>query len=98
MLSVRNRTVLVCLIGIAAASTSGSAQGGPGAQGGRKPGGDQITSIDERTAGLKKIDGFFPLYWDEGAGRLWLEIPKLDTEVLYSTGLATGLEIGRAHV
>ena len=91
MLSVRNRTVLVCLIGIAAASTSGSAQGGPGAQGGRKPGGDQITSIDERTAGMKKIDGFFPLYWDEGAGRLWLEIPKLDTEVLYSTGLATGL-------
>jgi hypothetical protein len=29
--------------------------------------------------------------WDEAAGRLWLEIPKLDTEVLYSTGLATGL-------
>ena len=40
---------------------------------------------------MKKLDGFFPLYWDEGAGRLWLEIPKLDTEVLYSTGLATGL-------
>ena len=60
-------------------------------QGGRKPGGDQITSIEERTSGMKKIDGFFPLYWDEAAGRLWLEIPKLDTEVLYSTGLATGL-------
>jgi hypothetical protein len=91
MFSARNRTVLVCLIAIAAASTSGFAQGGPGGQGGRKPGGDQITSIDERTNGLKKIDGFFPLYWDESAGRLWLEIPKLDTEVLYSTGLATGL-------
>ena len=51
----------------------------------------QITSIEERTKGLKKIDGFFPLYWDEPAGKLWLEIPKLDTEVLYSTGLATGL-------
>ena len=91
MYSVRNRTALVCLIAIATASTSGFAQGGPGPQGGRKPGGDQITSIDERTSGMKKIDGFFPLYWDEGAGRLWLEIPKLDTEVLYSTGLATGL-------
>ncbi len=67
------------------------AQGGPGAQGGRRPGGDQITSIDERISGMKKIDGFFPLYLDEAAGRLWLEIPKLDTEVLYSTGLATGL-------
>jgi hypothetical protein len=91
MFSVRNRTVLACLIAIATASTSGFAQGGPGGQGGRKPGGDPITSIDERTSGMKKIAGFFPLYWDEGAGRLWLEIPKLDTEVLYSTGLATGL-------
>ena len=29
MFSVRNRTVLVCLIAIATASTSGFAQGGP---------------------------------------------------------------------
>ena len=91
MFSVRTRTVLVCLIAFNTASTSAFAQGGPGAQGGRRPGGDQITSIEERISGLKKIDGFFPLYLDEAAGRLWLEIPKLDTEVLYSTGLATGL-------
>ena len=94
MFSVRTRTVLVCLIAIATASTSTFAQGGPGAQGaqgGRRPGGDQITSIDERIGGMKKIDGFFPLYWTKPRGRLWLEIPKLDTEVLYSTGLATGL-------
>jgi hypothetical protein len=62
------------------------------AQGTKRPGsGEQIPSIEEKTTGLKKIDGFCPLYWDESAGRLWLEIPKLDTEVLYSTGLATGL-------
>ena len=68
MFSVRNRTVLVCLIAIATATTAGFAQGGPGRrQGGRKPGGEQITSIEERTSGLKKIDGFFPLYLDEGA-------------------------------
>ncbi len=76
MFSVRNRTVLVCLIAIAATSTSGFAQGGPAPQGGRKPGGDQITSIDERTAGMKKIDGFFPLYWDEGAGTLVARDPQ----------------------
>ncbi len=92
MFSVHNRILLACLIAIATASTSNFAQGGPGAgQSGRKPTADQITSIDERTSGLKKIDGFFPLYWDEAAGRLWLEIPRLNTEVLYSTGLATGL-------
>jgi len=96
MFSVRTRTALVCLIAIATASTSTFAQGGPGAQaaqgaqGGRRPA-DQITSIEERIAGMKKIDGFFPLYLDEAGGRLWLEIPKTDTEVLYSTGLATGL-------
>ena len=53
--------------------------------------GAAIPSIGDRTSNLKKIDGFYPLYWDEAGGRLWLEIPKLDTEVLYSTGLATGL-------
>ncbi len=91
MFSLRSRTVLIGLIAVATASTSVLAQGGAGPQGARRPGADQITSIDERTSGMKKIDGFFPLYWDEATGRLWLEIPKLDTEVLYSTGLATGL-------
>ncbi len=68
------------------------AQGGGGQGGQRRAGGaEPIPSIEERTNGLKKIDGFFPLYLDEAAGKLWLEIPKLDTEVLYSTGLATGL-------
>jgi hypothetical protein len=59
----------------------------------RRPpdGGGAPPSIGERTRNLKKMDGFFPMYWDENAGRLFVEIPKLDTEVLYSTGLATGL-------
>jgi hypothetical protein len=47
--------------------------------------------IAERTKNMKKIDGFYPLYWDENAGKLFVEVPKLDTEVLYSTGMATGL-------
>ena len=47
--------------------------------------------IEERTAGMQKIDGYFPLYWDERAGNLWLEIPRLNTEFLYTTGLAAGL-------
>ena len=62
------------------------------AQGARRPGGaEPIGSIEDRTADMKKIDGFYPMYWDEAGGRLYLEIPKLETEVLYSTGLATGL-------
>ena len=42
--------------------------------------------IAERTKNLKKIDGFFQLYWDENAGKLFVEIPKLDTEVLTRPG------------
>ena len=47
---------------------------------------DAIGTIAERTAGMKKIDGFFPLYWDESGGQLWMEVPTLDTEVLHFTG------------
>jgi hypothetical protein len=92
MFSVRNCRVLVCLIGLAAVPATGFAQVGQSASGARRPAAaDQIASIEERTTGLKKIDGFYPLYLDEAGGKLWLEIPRLDTEVLYSTGLATGL-------
>jgi hypothetical protein len=52
----------------------------------------RIPSIEERTAtGMTKLDGFFPVYWEERTGSLWLEIPRLDTPVLYTTGLAAGL-------
>jgi hypothetical protein len=87
MSKVRALVLPICLIAIASGAANAQAQEarrqGPAAA--------QITSIEEKTTGLKKIDGFFPMYWDEAAARLWLEIPKLDTEVLYSTGLATGL-------
>jgi hypothetical protein len=67
----------------------------PGQGQGQRPGGAATSgapqSIEERTKDLRKLDGFFPLYWDETGGRLWMEIPALNTEVLYSTGLATGL-------
>jgi hypothetical protein len=50
-----------------------------------------VQSIDDRTSGLKKIDGYFPLYWDERTGSMFLEISRFDTEFLYSTGLSAGL-------
>jgi hypothetical protein len=48
-------------------------------------------TIAERTSSMQKLDGFFPLYWDERTGTLWLEISRFDSEVLYTTGLAEGL-------
>src|SRR5499427_7887345 len=62
---------------------------GAGAPAGQPPA--RIPSIEERTAGMRKIDGYFPLYWEERTGNLYLEIPRLDTDFLYTTGLAAGL-------
>jgi hypothetical protein len=48
-------------------------------------------SIEERANGMTKLDGFFPVYWEERTGNLYLDIPRLDTPVLYVTGIAAGL-------
>jgi len=76
---------------LAVSALPAAAQGGRGGGGGGRGGGDQTASVEDRIAGFKKLDGFVPLYWDESGGRLWMEVPKLNTEVLYSTGIAAGL-------
>jgi hypothetical protein len=61
------------------------AQGRGGAQA------DRLPSIADRASGYQRLDGFYPLYWDERTGTLYLEIPRLGEEVLYQSGLAAGL-------
>jgi hypothetical protein len=48
-------------------------------------------SIEDRTSGMKKLDGYFPLYWDERSGSLFVEISRFNTEFLFNTGLSAGL-------
>jgi hypothetical protein len=48
-------------------------------------------TIEQRTAGMRKMDGYFPIYWDERTSNLYLEIPRMDADFLYVTGLAAGL-------
>src|SRR5581483_8968537 len=67
----------------------GQGRGGGGGGGGAQAG--RIGSIDDRVAGMQKLDGYFPIYWEERTGSMFLEIPKLDTDFLFSTGLAAGL-------
>src|SRR5262245_6346272 len=50
-----------------------------------------IPPIDDRTSGMRKIDGYFPLYWDEQTGSLFIEIPRLGADFLLTTGLSAGL-------
>src|SRR4051812_21347610 len=72
--------------GIGQPPATASAQGGRGAQGA-----GPIGSIADRTAGMQKIDGYFPIYWEERTGSLFLEIPRFDADFLFTTGLAAGL-------
>ncbi len=48
-------------------------------------------SLADYTRGFEKRDGYYPLYWDAGAGRLLIEVPRLGEEFLYLTSLATGI-------
>ena len=64
-------------------------------QGGRGPATPTATgrvpAVEERTAGMQKLDGYFPLYWDDRTGSLWLAIPHVGVDFLYAGGLASGL-------
>src|SRR5260370_41678503 len=48
-------------------------------------------TISTKTASLQKMPGYFPIYWDDKAGKLWLEIDKFDTEFLYVNSLPAGI-------
>src|SRR5258708_40144803 len=77
------RTLLLSAVCLGVLHAQG--RGGAAAPAGRIP------PIEERISGMQKIDGYFPLYWEERTGSLFLEIPRFNAEFLYSTGLAAGL-------
>ncbi|WP_225986539.1 zinc-dependent metalloprotease [Rufibacter sp. LB8] len=47
--------------------------------------------ISAKTAGMQKFAGYFPFYWDEATGKVFLEIDKLDQQFLYVSSLPAGL-------
>jgi len=51
----------------------------------------QLPTIEEKTKGLKAYPGFFNFYWDTRTGKIWLEVSRLDSEVLYQPSLPAGL-------
>ena len=50
-----------------------------------------LPTIETKTTGMKKIDGFMPLYWDENSGKMWMEIGRWNTEMLYYPSLPAGM-------
>jgi hypothetical protein len=47
-------------------------------------------TISTKTASMKHIDGYLPLDWDAKAGKLYLEVTHLDTDILYTHSLPYG--------
>ncbi len=48
-------------------------------------------AIAELTKDLKAYEGYFDFYWDDAAGKIWLAVDALDTEVLYVNSLTGGI-------
>ncbi len=50
-----------------------------------------LPTISEKTKAMRKMPGYFPLYWDDRTGKMWLEIDKWDTEFLFLESLSAGV-------
>jgi hypothetical protein len=55
------------------------------------PASQPLPTVIARTAGLQRLDGLVPLYWDEARGALLMEVPRIGEELLYQVSLAAGL-------
>ena len=53
--------------------------------------GQNDQSWESKTAGMTKIDGYMPLYWDAKTGKMLLEITRLNQEFLYQVSLPAGV-------
>src|ERR1700752_2963379 len=62
-----------------------------GAQAKGEAAADRRASIAEKTKSMEKMPGYFNIYWDTKAGKLWLEIDKWGTEFLYQSSLPAGI-------
>ncbi|MDH5642848.1 MAG: peptidase, partial [Gemmatimonadota bacterium] len=50
-----------------------------------------IPSVEEKTASMQEIEGYFNVFWDDATGKLFWEIDKWNTEFLYAVSMASGL-------
>ena len=72
--------------------TVASAQGGAGARrtGDAATPGGPLPTIEQRTTGMKQMDGFFSGYLDTKSDHLYLAISSFDTQFLYVRHIAWG--------
>ncbi len=51
----------------------------------------KVKSFEDFTEKLRKIDGYIPLFYDDEAGKMYLQISRLNEEFLYQVSLPTGV-------
>src|SRR5271170_1259178 len=69
--------LLCCPVSLLAAQAAASAAG-------------DTPSIGAKTSGMQRMPGFLPLYWNPKTGKLYLEIPHLNTDMVYFDSLPYG--------
>ncbi len=50
-----------------------------------------LPTITAKTKGLTALPGFFPYWWDDKEGKVWLEISRFDSTFLYVNSLPAGV-------
>jgi hypothetical protein len=50
-----------------------------------------LPTIQERTRGMERRDGFLPVHWEASTGKVWLEIPRMGEEMIHVVSLPRGL-------
>jgi hypothetical protein len=50
-----------------------------------------LPRIEKKTENMRRMEGFFDLYWDEATGKIYWEIDRWNSEFLYQVSLSTGL-------
>ena len=76
------------LCGASRADAQAKSEAGAGAS---PAAGEKAISIAEKTKSMEKMAGYFNIYWDAKAGKIWVEIDKWGTEFLYQSSLPAGI-------
>lgn len=50
-----------------------------------------VPTISAKTKNMTAYPGFFPFWWDDREGKIWLEISRFDSEFLYVNALPAGV-------
>ncbi len=87
--------ILLSIVGLALAGTGRAQRPAGGDAGGRdvRP----AATLAAVTQNLKKFEGFYPFYYDDKSGKVYLEIDRWGEEFLYYSSLPEGIGNGGAE-